>query len=167
VRRIVADTGPVLHLAEAGALALLHLAGEIWIPVAVNAELARYLPDWSVQIPAWLNVDTLDPSHRQEVDAWQQAGLLHAGEAEAVGLARQLGADWLLTDDTAARLFARALGLEVHGSLGVVLWAAGAGHLTRADADVALDRLAQSSLWISPRVLSEARTALDQLIGPP
>jgi len=88
---------------------------------------------------------------------------LDAGEAEAIALARQIQADWFLTDDAAARLFAQALGLEVHGSLGIVLWAAVAGHLNRAAAEAVLNRLAQSSLWVSARVLAEARSALDQL----
>jgi predicted nucleic acid-binding protein len=74
-----------------------------------------------------------------------------------------MNADWLLTDDSAARLFAQALGLEVHGSLGIVLWSAATGHLDRPDAEATLDRLAHSSLWVSPRVLAEAKTALDQL----
>ena len=70
---------------------------------------------------------------------------------------------WLLTDDTAARVFATTLGLEVHGSLGIVLWAAARGHLSREESAVALDRLAHSSLWLSTRVLAEARAALDRL----
>lgn len=98
-----------------------------------------------------------------EAAAWRQAGLLDPGEAEAVALARQINAQWLLTDDAAARLFGQSLSLEVHGSLGVVLWAAAAGRLNRADAEAALDRLAQSSLWISAKVLAEAKAALEQL----
>jgi len=89
--------------------------------------------------------------------------LLDLGEAEAIALAHQIQADWLLTDDAAARLFAQALGLEVHGSVGVVLWAAVQGYLRRQQAEDVLDRLAQSSLWISPRVLAEAKAALQQL----
>jgi predicted nucleic acid-binding protein len=57
-----------------------------------------------------------------------------------------------------------ALGLEVHGSLGVVLWAAGAGHLGEKEAHAALDGLASSSLWVSERVLQEARAALKELL---
>ena len=87
----------------------------------------------------------------------------NSGEAAAVARARQLHADWFLTDDTAARVFAQSLGLEVHGSLGIILWAAAMGHLQRAEAERALDRLAQSSLWISARVLTAAKTALEQL----
>jgi predicted nucleic acid-binding protein len=88
---------------------------------------------------------------------------LEAGEAEAIALARQLSAAWFLTDDAAARVFAAALGLEVHGSLGVVLWAAARKHLSHEEAAAALDRLAHSSLWISAQVLAEARAALERL----
>ncbi|MBI5756761.1 MAG: DUF3368 domain-containing protein [Nitrospirae bacterium] len=55
---------------------------------------------------------------------------------------------------TAARLFASLMGLEVHGSLGVVLWAAAAGHLTHAEAHAILNRLARSSFWISEQTFS-------------
>jgi len=67
----------------------------------------------------------LSASAQQRSLTWQQAGLLHGGEAEPVALAIELKADWFLTDDAAARLLAESLGLEVHGSLGVILWAAG------------------------------------------
>ncbi len=51
----------------------------------------------------------------------QIAHELGAGEAEAIALARSLHADWLLTDDAEARVVAQLAGLEVHGSLGVLL----------------------------------------------
>jgi predicted nucleic acid-binding protein len=89
--------------------------------------------------------------------------LLDAGEAEAIALARQLNANWFLTVDAAARVLAASLGLEVHGALGIVLWAATIRHPSRGEAESALNRLAQSSLWISVRVLAEARAALDRL----
>ncbi len=112
---------------------------------------------WPTQRPAWIQVYVLTGAFAGEAAAWRQAGLLDPGEAEAVALARQINAQWLLTDDAAARLFGQSLSLEVHGSLGVVLWAAAVGRLNRADAEAALDRLAQSSLWISAKVLAEAR----------
>ena len=130
------------------------------IPPAVAAEVAYWTPAWSK--PDWLNVEPLVEPHATAADAWRQAGLLDSGEAEAVALARRLGADWFLTDDAAGRLLAQTLRLEVHGSLGVVRWAA-AGHLGRTRAATILDGLANSSLWLSARVLAEARAALEQL----
>ena len=87
------------------------------------------------------------------------------GEAHALALALQISADWLLTDDAAARLVAQQHGVEVHGSLGVVLWAAAVGHLDRTEAETTLEALSRSSLWISARVLEEARGALRQIFS--
>jgi len=109
--------------------------------------------------------DTLDTRHAAEAAAWLQAELLHAGEAEAIALARQIEADWLLTDDAAARLFASELGLEVHGSLGVILWAAAMRLLDRPAAEQALTQLAASSLWLSTRIQREAWAALEEIYG--
>jgi predicted nucleic acid-binding protein len=163
VKRIVADTGPLLHLSETQSLSLLRLAGDCHIPARVAAEVTGRDPDW--RRPSWISRDELVDPYASDAMAWQQAGLLDPGEAEAVALARQIDADWLVSDDAAARLFATALGLEVHGSLGVVLWAAAVGHLDREEADAALARLATSSLWISARVLEEAKSALGELYG--
>ena len=145
VRRVVCDTGPLLHLGEAQALELLARAGEVSMPLAVDLEMLVHQQDWQNQRPAWIVVQPLELPYHTAAAQWQHAGLLHSGEASAVALVRQLHADWFLTDDTAARVFAQSLGLEVHGSLGTILWAAAMGHLQRAEAERALDRLAQSS----------------------
>jgi predicted nucleic acid-binding protein len=157
----------VIHLTEAQALHMLGLAGEVHVPQAVEAELSRNLVDWPARRPDWVRVDALVSPHIEDALAWQQASLLHIGEAEAIALVSQIGAEWLLTDDNAARLLARSLGIEAHGSLGIVLWAAAAGHVNRADAEATLERLAQSSLWVSAQVLTEARAALVQIFQAP
>ena len=156
------DTSVLLHLAEADALPILMCVGDICVPRAVATEMTQLRPSWNEEL-SWVHVQSLPPSHLKEATAWCQAGLLDAGEAEAIALARQINADWFLTDDAAARLFAQSLGMEVHGSLGVVLWAAAVGELTRADAEATLERLVKSSLWISAKVLAEARAALGKL----
>jgi len=163
VKHIVCDTGPLLHLREAQVLEVLRLAGAVHIPRAVEAEMTYLDPTWQAQRPPWITVEELQESFATEAMAWQQARLLDLGEAEAMALARQVRADWMLTDDAPARLMAQAYGLEVHGSLGVVLWAAAVGHFDQTEAELALNRLAQSSLWVSTRVLTEARAALRRL----
>jgi predicted nucleic acid-binding protein len=76
---------------------------------------------------------------------------------------RLVVSNWFLTDDTAARVLAASLGIEVHGSLGIVLWAAATRHLNRSEAEAALNGLAASTLWLSARVLKEANEALDRI----
>ena len=157
------DTGPILHLAEADALVLLKHAAPILIPPAVEAELLTLQPNWRTERPHWIEVEHLTPRHAEESKGWFAADLLDAGESEAVALARQVRAGWFLSDDAAAALFARSLGLEVHGSLGLVLWCVAKGHLSVGNGRTVLHRLKESSLWLSNRVMSEALVALAKL----
>ncbi|HEX7185307.1 MAG TPA: hypothetical protein VF756_26015 [Thermoanaerobaculia bacterium] len=162
---VVCDTGPILHLREAESLSILQAAGSIHIPLAVDAEMARLDRLWADERPAWIQTTSLDPAHLNDARSWLQAGLLDPGEAQALALAAQIGADWLLTDDAAARTLAQHQGFEVHGSVGLILWAATEGHLDRSEGERALEALARSSLWISARVLSEARSALERILS--
>ena len=165
MRRVVCDTGPILHLREAGLLDLLSKIGKVFIPRMVDMELTEVDNSWKGQRPSWIFVETLPPAESSQAEVIHSSGLLHPGESEAVILARRLKVDWLLTDDTAARVFANAMGLEVHGSLGLVLWMAAVGYLEYAEAKSAVDRLAQSSLWISQATLEKTYKALDEIYG--
>ena len=164
MKRLVADTGPLLHLHEAGALDLLPLIGTVFIPPLVLAELRLHAPALGSPLPPdWAILQTLSETTQARAQAWQCAGLLHGGEAEALALAVEIKPDWFLTDDAAARLFADSLGLTVRGSIGVVLWTATQGLIQRAEAEGHWNGLENSSLWMSPKVRAEARAALAQL----
>lgn len=160
---IVSDTGPVLHLHEANALDLLSLLGPVWVPPAVDRELIRLVGNWPTHRPRQVQVVDLEASSAEQAAHWAAAGLLYAAESEALALALQLKAGWYLTDDTAARELAKSLGVEAHGSLGVVLWAAAHGLLDREQSAARLEALFSSSLWVSPSVREEAREALRQI----
>jgi predicted nucleic acid-binding protein len=166
VKRIVCDTGPLVHLFEANLLNLLDAAGKVLMPPSVAKELEGVAPpELKPGDLPWLVTRPLRQPHDAEARDWHRAGLLHLGEAEALALARQERADWFLTDDSAARVVAEQMAVEVHGSLGVLLWGAATGHVDLPAAEAALERLRESSLWVSPRVLSEARHALLDLFA--
>jgi len=161
-RRIVCDTGPLLHLSEAGASHLLSLAGEILIPPLVAIEFEANAQGWSP--PQWARKVALEKSTQKKAEKWAKAKQIDAGEAEAIGLALQEQADWLLTDDAKARQFAESLGLEVHGSIAIILWGVAIGLIREKTLAIQLlDNLANSSLWVSNRVLQEAHKAIDIL----
>jgi predicted nucleic acid-binding protein len=161
MKRLVADTGPVLHLHEAGALHLLPLIGETFLPPLVAAELRSRIP----ASPKWLKVQAISSTAQARALEWRRAGLLHGGEAEALALARESKADWFLTDDAAARLMAESLNVEVHGSIGVVLWAAANRLVKKSEAELFLTGLEKSSLWMSLKVRIEARATLEKLFA--
>lgn len=161
--RWVADTGPLLHLSEAGASRLIPLLGEVVLPLAVLAELTRF--GAATDILLSLPIVPLSTTAESAAEDWCRAGLVQRGEAHAIALARQLEADYLLTDDAAARLLAVSLGLRARGSLGIILWLAGQHQLGLTEAAACLDRLAVTSLWVSPRVMAETHQALQQIVG--
>lgn len=161
-RLIVRDTGPLLHLSEAGAAHLLSLAGKVLISPLVAAEFVANSQGWNP--PQWIQVVALEKSSQRKAERWMSTEHIHSGEAEAIGLALQEHADWLLTDDAIARQFAESLGLEVHGSIAILLWSMAKGIVPEKELAVQLmDRLAKTSLWISDRVLQEAYKAIDTL----
>lgn len=160
---VVCDTGPVLHLHEAGALDLLSGIDSVCVPPAVERELSRLVPNWHGCRPKWLQVRELEAPLSEQAARWAASGLLHKAEAEALALALQLNAVWYLTDDTSARELAKSLRVEAHGSLGVVLWAAAHGYLDRPESVKKLEALFASTLWLSQPIREEAREALKKL----
>jgi predicted nucleic acid-binding protein len=164
MRIVVCDTGPLLHLSEAGAIHLLQLAGEIIIPPVVSLEFEQNAQGWNP--PQWVVVKELDEISDRKSISWVQGKHIDPGESAAIALAKQLKADWLLTDDAKARQFAESLELEVHGSIGLLLWSMAEGHMKDSKHALnLLEGLANSSLWISERVLYEARRAIDNFFS--
>ena len=162
---VVCDTGPILHLREINLFNLLDKAGKIVIPKTIDDELSGLNHSWGRGRPDWIMVQELPEQAAYEASGLYGAGLLHTGEAEAIVLAQHLAADWFLTDDTSARTFAGVLGLEVHGTLGILLWGAALRHLEYHEARRAIKRLSGSTLWISQNILQKAYRVLDDLFA--
>lgn len=160
MKLIVSDTGPLLHLTEANLLGLLQDTGKIYIPKLVEVEMDDLHPHWPKHRPAWIFTESLSSDELKEAESLSLAGLLDFGEAEAIVLSKRLKPDWFLTDDVEARIFANSFGMEVHGSLGVILWSAAVGHLNYNESKKALDSLSKTSLWISKEIMAQAQKAL-------
>jgi predicted nucleic acid-binding protein len=71
---------------------------------------------------------------------------LDAGEADALALADQIGADLVLLDESAARRRAGSLGLRKTGTVGVLLRAKRKGMIDELRLE--LDRLRATAFWI-------------------
>jgi predicted nucleic acid-binding protein len=121
---VVSDTSPVLNLAIVGRLDLLQQQfGKVWLPQAVIDEL-RIEQDRpgstavrEARQAGWLDSERV----RDRVRAAILQRDLDQGEAEAIALALQKRADWLLLDERDGRRVAKSLGLKVTGVLGVLL----------------------------------------------
>jgi predicted nucleic acid-binding protein len=115
--------------------------------------------------PKWLRVQDIPSSRQREASMLCRTGDLQQGESQAIILSRITNADWLLTDDLAARVFAKSLGIQVHGSLGVVLWNTAHELISGKQAVKAVHALTKTSMWLSSRIIAEALAAIDDIAG--
>jgi predicted nucleic acid-binding protein len=154
---LVSDTTPLNHLILIEAIDVLPaLFGRVYAPEAVLRELAdprgpQTVREWAGSPPSWLTVQKpvrLDSTLPRK---------LHGGEVEAISLAQELAADWVLIDERRATREAKDRGLRVAGTL-VILEEAGARNLL--DYPTTRDRLVnQTNFYVTEDVLraSDAR----------
>jgi len=126
---VVANSSVLIALCRIGMLNLLYqkFTEGIFIPEAVWYEVVesgRGQPgSEEVSSSPWIKVKKVKDEKlisllRIELDE---------GEAEAIVLASELKADLVLLDEKAARKVAKRLGLQVLGTIGVLIWAKRAG----------------------------------------
>ncbi len=152
--RLVANTSPLIHLAEAGLLHLLSdAAPTIWVPEPVAREIRAYGDQdptaRALAAHAWLEVRPVSVPSPQLL-AWD----LGAGESAVIELARASSGSTAVIDDLAGRRCAEALGIPLRGTVGLVLAAKQAGRLDAARP--VLERLRDSGMYLSDAVLQRA-----------
>ena len=80
--------------------------------------------------------------------------VLDEGEAQVVTLAQELGLRHVLIYETTGRRVARLLGLDVSGSVGVLLRAKQAGLV--ASVSPLVEAMREGGVWLSPSVIEFA-----------
>lgn len=148
---VVSNAGPLIYLSVVKHFSLLtHFFSVVFIPDAVYQEVVVQghgqpgADETEAAVAAgWLRRSSVND--RIAVDALLDE--LHAGEAEAIVLARELIVGRILLDDRAARSKAQLMGLGVTGTVGILLLAQRAAIIQDIRPD--LDRLIESNFRIS------------------
>ena len=126
MRKVLANTTPLIALANINQLELLHrLYDTVMVPQAVMDEIVREPAKHRVHNCSWIKVENIQDESQRDIF---RAGL-HAGEVDVIILAREQAADLVIIDDNAAKKAAKFLGLDVTGTLGVLLKAKQEGFL--------------------------------------
>ena len=156
---IVSDTSPVTNLIKIGELDLLKNVFEnIIIPQTVYEELCVLDKQKVILEQAdWITVmdlknSTLTTALLLEVDK---------GEAEAIALAIELEADYLLIDEQAGRAVAERLGIKITGIIGLLIQAKQKGFIEKVKPY--LERLIhEASFRISPQLFKNVISLLKE-----
>ncbi len=111
--QVVSNASSLIALVQIDYLDLLvMLFSTILIPPAVVRETAP-----TVTLPDWITERAL----AQPIGPQILRTSLGPGESEAISLALEVGARWVVLDDLPARRLAQALSIPVIGTLGVLL----------------------------------------------
>ena len=146
----VSNASPLIALVAIQRLELIPALFEtVLIPPAVAREIRRSIP----AAPPWLQVQPL----RAALPKIVLRRTLGDGEGEAVALALEIHADQIILNDLAARRIAQAAGLNVVGTVGVLLGAKHVGLIDRIRPE--LDNLLETSFFLSPELYTELVSA--------
>jgi len=152
---VVADAGPIIHLDELDCLDVLTDFEKVHVPEAVWLEVLNHRPSAMAKFSG-LFVREGPSKTSPLVTALTPLYTLHSGEQEALHLCVEFGDSLLLTDDTAARLAAKSLGITAHGTLGLLVRAIRQQSRSKTQVLALLHAIpTQTTLHIRPSLLTE------------
>jgi len=148
--KAISNTSPLLYLYKIGAINLLpKMFYEVWTSESVKNELlAGRSKGYDVPNPAdyaWLNI--VNP--KSMPSEWLALDL-GAGELGAMALALENPDRIVLLDDMLARRTAQVAGLQVWGTLKVLLEAKSQGLIEKIEPYI--EKLSEAGMWISVEV---------------
>jgi predicted nucleic acid-binding protein len=114
---IISDTSCLIILSKIGGLDILR---QLYTTVTITKEI---LLEFGDNLPDWVTVQHGSDQYRQQILEMQ----IGKGEASAIALALELIDHTLILDDWKARKVAERLGLNVTGTLGVIIKARNIG----------------------------------------
>src|SRR4030067_2521274 len=118
--KAVINTTPLISLAVINKISLLdELFENVYIPMAVFKEATRKGKKYTTAIENWGKNKTVQIKDMKTKSALELT--LDEGEAEVIILAQEIDADLVIIDEDKARKVARLNGLNVTGTIGILL----------------------------------------------
>ena len=161
---VVSDTTPLISLMKADSLQLLEpLFKEVLIPAAVFAELTtnpKYRQEAElIETSPFIKVVTVKES--KAVSILQRASGLDLGESEAIVYADDAKADVLLMDEAKGRQVAKSMGIQIMGTVGVLLFAYEEKLITGSNVEMALNKMKEANIHIGEGLINYAMSKIE------
>lgn len=116
--KIVSNSSPLIALSKIEKLDIL-LIYDVVIPKAVFDEITKPKKKYVKELYKWGKDKVIEVMNRKAVEYLEL--IIDKGEAETIALAEELNADAVLIDDLKARKIAKLRGLNITGSIGILL----------------------------------------------
>ena len=155
---VVSDTSTITNLHQVNRLDLLRsLFGTIIIPPGVRRELYR-IEGQQVEIEKLAWIQTEYPKNQSLITELLEQ--LDLGESEALALAIELKADYLVIDEYKGRAIAETKGVKIVGLLGVLIAAKKDGHLTAVKP--LIEKIQSNGFRLNGSLINKVLTALGE-----
>jgi len=159
---IVANAGPLIHLARINKLNLIHtLFKEIHIPETVKIETVDkgktqgYADAIAIEKAIsneWIKVAKTKPNSQKLAEEAN----ISKGEAEAILLAKQMNTTKILIDDARARKIAQTVGLKPHGTIYILKLALVKKVISKTEYTQLLRKALDTGLYLSTELYLQA-----------
>lgn len=147
---IVSDTSCFIILSNIGELDLLRKTfGEVLTTKEVHKEFGEDFPKWVV-------VKSATDKYRQQILETQ----IDLGEASAIALALEFPESMIILDDYKARKVAENLGLEITGTIGVIIIAKKRGYI--GSIKPYLEKIRSTNFRLSEEIEKQALKEADE-----
>ena len=159
---IVANAGPLIHLAHTNKLNLIRiLFREIYIPEAVKTETVDkgkakgYADAIAIEeaiSSGWIKV----AKTKSNAEKFAKEARIGKSEAEAILLAKEMKTTRLLIDDARARKIAKSLGLKPHGTIYILRLALTKKIISKKQYTKTLQKALETGLYLSTELYLQA-----------
>ena len=157
--KAVLDAGPLMHFCELEKHGLLKNIAELHTTAEVFDELSD---NHQSRVKPFLRLNEIKEKKKNVTKFLVERFELQMGEATAISLAKGENIGLFLTDDLAARIIAKRMGLEPHGTLGMLVRAFRIGLLSKSETITLLHRLPSTTLFITTDLIQWAVKEVNQ-----
>ena len=158
--KAIVNTSPLLFLSKIHRLSILEKFGQIFVPTGVITEIKQKQDDALDTVikasNSWLKIGIVKDKNLLNVLTKE----LGEGESEAICLAIEQKARWVILDDQDARRYAHRYGLNVIGTLGLLAWAKKSGIIKSFKTEVA--KLQRADFYALPLLIKKLIEELDE-----
>lgn len=147
---VVSDTSPISNLLQIGEIDLLRrIFHKIVVPTEVFAEICQIENHKEFLLKQnWVETAAISDTKLKGI----LLNSLDGGEAEAIALAVELKADYILMDEIKGRQIAENYGIKVTGIIGVLIKAKEDGLI--AEVKPYLQKLvSEAGFWLNPKLI--------------
>ncbi len=157
---VISDTTPIISLLKLNRLDLLkELFGTVFVPQSVLEELTineKYSVEAEMIFKSEF-IETKSVFDATAVNVLMKVNMLDRGESEAIVLFCELNAEILLMDERRGREIAQKLGINLSGTLGILMKAFDKGLLNKSEILNCLNELQKNNRQISENLISRVK----------